>query len=107
MEIRQLKFKKKPFYIVCGVLWFIIGLSWAILFGVYFEVFKTELFIETAIIVFVILFFILGNYYVTLSSRAYIKIYDKKLEISRGLARRNHIIKFEDIEKVYFDIVKR
>lgn len=48
----------------------------------------------------IILGFLLGNYYITLSSRTYIKIYDKKLEIHKGLLRKNQFIKFKILLKL-------
>ena len=106
MQIYKLKFKKKQLNIVFGVIWDLLSLFWTILLIVYFAIFKPELsvgtvFMTICMILYIILGFLLGNYRITLSSRAYIKIYDKELEIYKGLARRNQFIKFEDIEKVH------
>lgn len=48
----------------------------------------------------VTLSFVLGRYYLTLSSRTYIRINENGLEIHKWLARKNQFIKLKDIEKV-------
>lgn len=104
IQIYELKFKKRQLDIVYGVIWVLIGLLWTILIVVCFTVFKAELLVGTVLFTILmalnaVLGFILGNHYITLSSQTYIKVYDKELEINKGLARRNQFIKFEDIEE--------
>ncbi|MBX4261520.1 hypothetical protein [Clostridium estertheticum] len=105
MEIYELKFKKKQSVTILGVGWGFISLFWVIFFVVFIVGFKPSLKIGTVrittlIMLNIILGFVLGNYYITLSSRAYIKISHKELKIHKGLTRRNQVIKFEDIEEV-------
>ena len=107
MEVYELKFKKKQLQITCGISYDILGLFWLILTIIYFLMIKSKLSVYTVLtttltLLTTILCFYLGNYYITLSSRTYVKICDKELEIYKGLVRKNQIIKFKDIEKVCF-----
>lgn len=105
IKIYELKFKKKQLNVVYGVIWIVLGLVWIIYLLIGIFVFKAVLSLGTVYMTIMmtlnsVLSFLLGKYYITLSSRTYIKIYDEKLEIHKGLLRKNLLIKFEDIEEV-------
>ena len=105
MEIYELKFKKKQSVTLLGVFWAFFSLIWAIFLVIFIAGFKPPLKIAVVYMIIVmmlniILGFVLGKYYISLSSRTYIKISHKELKIHKGLAHKNQIIKFEDIEEV-------
>lgn len=106
MQIHELKFKKNQLYIISGVIFIVVGLIITIVL-IAFITSKPALLVGTAIMIIllltnIILDFTIGKYYLTLSSRTYIKISDRELEIDKGLARRNHVINFQDIDKACF-----
>jgi uncharacterized membrane protein YdbT with pleckstrin-like domain len=105
MEIYELKFKKRQSNITLGIIWVICGLFWTSLLIASFTIFKAQLstgtvFFSILIVLNIILDFLLGKHYITFSLQTYIKIYDKELEIHKGLLSKKQFIKFEDIEEV-------
>ncbi|KZL90412.1 hypothetical protein [Clostridium magnum] len=105
MGIYELKFKKRQLNVILGIVGIVCGLFWTSLLIASFTIFKAQIstgtvFFTVLIVLNIILDFLLGKHYITFSLQTYVKIYDKELEIHKGLLSRKQFIKYEDIEEV-------